>query len=88
MADANVRYKVSQVGAEKVAASFKTIGTSILASFGGIVALAGIVRITKALKDAARDGVETRQKFDVVFSELEDGAGRVADAFSKEFKNS
>ena len=86
MADANVRYKVSQVGAEKVASSFKKIGTSILASFGGVIALQGIIRLTKGLKDAARDGEETRNKFDVIFSSIVEGANRMADAFSEKFK--
>ena len=82
MADANVRYKVSQVGAEKVSGAFKKIAQSIGIAF----AIREVAQFTVALKNAARDGVETRQKFDVVFSSLERGAGRVADAFSKEFK--
>ncbi len=86
MADANVRYKVSQVGAEKVASSFTKIGKSILASFGGIIALHGVIRLTKHLKDAARDGEETRNKFDVIFSGIVEGANRMADAFSEKFK--
>ncbi len=86
MADANIKYRVSQVGAEKVATSFKTIGTSIAASFGGVIALAGIVRVVGALKNAARDGEETRNKFDVIFSGIVDGANRMADAFSEKFQ--
>ena len=57
-----------------------------LASFGGIIALQGVIRLTKHLKNAARDGEETRNKFDVIFSSIVEGANRMADAFSEKFK--
>ena len=82
MADANIKYKVSQTGAEKVSNSFKKIAQTVGIAF----AVRQVVNFAIALKNAARDGVEIRQKFAVVFSSLERGAESVADAFAKEFR--
>ena len=43
MADANVKYKISQVGAERVANSFKKIAGAMATAFGGL-ALANEIR--------------------------------------------
>jgi len=84
--DQNVNYRVGVKGAKKAGNQFKQLGKTILASFGGIFAAQKLAGLTIALKNAARDGEETRQKFDVVFEGMKTGANSVADAFSKSFK--
>ena len=82
MADANVKYRVSQVGAEKVSNSFKKIAQTIGVAF----AVRQVVKFAIELKNVARDGEETRQKFAVVFDSIGKGAEDVADAFARSFK--
>ena len=84
--DSTVNYRVKTTGTEKATSQFKKLGTTIVASFGGIFAAKKIFDLSIALKNAARDGEETRQKFDVVFSSIVSGANDMADAFSRSFK--
>jgi len=51
LADANVKYKISQTGAEKVSSSFKQIAGSMAAAFGGFAVLSGIKRMGTAFID-------------------------------------
>jgi len=51
LADANVRYKISQTGAEKVSSSFKQIAGSMAAAFGGFAILGGIKKMGTAFID-------------------------------------
>lgn len=85
-ADMKKATRVAKIEGKKTGTGFGEAFKRAFAGLGIAIALKKIFDFTIILKNAARDGIEIRSKFDTVFSSMVEGANKVADAFSKEFK--
>lgn len=69
---------------EKTKGTFSKAGAFITAAFAGVI-IAGITRIGKELISVASDAEETRNKFNVTFSDIKDTADATAENLADNF---